>query len=215
MKTLFSNTVKSGSLAILLAASVITFNTSAAPMNVPSAPISSAFETVTLNMGKSNSEIKKVIVTGNTRVLLIQSKKEYVTMETADLEKVKVIQLGNALTISSNESTPVVVTVYVKNPYRINVSNKASVKTIGNFDLANLQVMLQDDATAKVKATTESLYTVINDRANLQLIGTSGKHLYEMADIARIDTAKFAALETENAKSLQEAVALNVKGRSN
>jgi hypothetical protein len=215
MKTLFNNSVKSTSLAIILAASVFTFNASAAPLDAASATISSALETVNLNLGKKNSEIKRVIVTGNTKVLLIQSKKEYVTMETEDLAKVKVTQLGNALTISSNESSPVVVTVYVNNPYRISASDKACVKTLGNFDLVNLQVMLKDEATAKVKVTTRSIYTVINDRANLQLIGTSARHIYEMADIAKIDTAKFAAVETENAKSLQEAVALNVKKRTN
>lgn len=209
MKTFFNTVLKSGSLAILLAASVFTLNASAATRDTFNSPD----VTVTVNMGHATPDIKKVIVTGNTKVLLVQSTKEYVTMDADDLEKVKVTQIGNALTISSSEGTPVVVTVYVKNPYRIDASGKADVKTVGNFDLTYLQVMLKDDAKAKVKATTESLYTIINDRANLQLIGTSGKHIYEMADIAKMNTEKFAAVQTENVKALTEAVALNIKGR--
>jgi|GEM_PF-417492 len=215
MKTLFNNVLKSGSLAIILAASVLTLNASAATVDTPFATVGSSLTTVSLHTGKFKSDIKKVIVTGNTKVLLVQSNEEYVTMETADLDKVNVTQVGNALRISSNESSAVLVTVYVKNPFRIDASGKADVRTVGKFDLVSLQVILKDEATAKVRATTESLYTVINDRANLQLIGTSGKHIYEMADVAKMDTAKFAAVETENAKGSQNAVALNIKGRSN
>ncbi|MET1056881.1 MAG: DUF2807 domain-containing protein [Pedobacter sp.] len=211
MKTLFNTVLKSGSLAIILLASVFTLNASAATGDT----FNPATKTVTVNMGHPTPDIRRVIVTGNTKVLLVQSTKEYVTMDAEDLEKVSVTQIGNALTISSGENTPVVVTVYVKNPYRIDGSGKADVRTVGNFNLTYLQVLLKDDATARVKATTQGLYTVIDDRANLQLLGTSGKHIYEMAGIAKMNIEKFAATETQNNKALTEAVALNIKGRSN
>ncbi|MET1056305.1 MAG: DUF2807 domain-containing protein [Pedobacter sp.] len=201
MKTLFNNLLKTGSLALILLASVFTLNASAA--------------TVTVDMGHGTPDIKKVIVTGSTRVILVQSDKEFVTMDSLDMKNVAVTQLGSALTINSNESNPVTVTVYVKNPYRIDASGKSDVKTQGKFNLVNLQVILKDDATARVKATTGSIYTVINDRANLQLIGTTGKHVYQTADVAKMDTAKFAAVQTQNVSIHTEAVALNVKGRSN
>jgi putative autotransporter adhesin-like protein len=210
MKTLFNNVLKSGTSAIVLLATVLTLNASAATVDNPLA----TGKTATVNFGHATADIKKVIVTGNTKVILVQSKNEFVTMDSTDLQKVSVKQIGNALTISSNERNPVVVTVYVKNPYRIDASGKAEVRTLGKFDLVNLQVMLKDEATAKVKANTQSIYTVINDRANLQLLGTTGKHIYERADIAKMDTAKFAAVETENARSLTEVVALNIKGRN-
>jgi len=195
MKTLFNNGLKS--LAIILLVSVFALNVSAA--------------TATVDMGHAPKEIKKIIVNGNTKVILVQSAKEFITMDSLDLKNVSVTQLGNALTISSSQSNPVTVTVYVKNPYRIDASGTSEVKTLGKFNLVNLQVMLKDDATARVKASTESIYTVVNDRANLQLIGETGKHVYETADVAKMDTAKLAATESENAKILKVAVALNAK----
>jgi hypothetical protein len=210
MKTLFNNVLKSGTSAIVLLATVFTLNASAATVDNPLA----TGKTATVNFGHATADIKKLIVTGNTKVILVQSKNEFVTMDSTDLQKVSVQQIGNALTISSNERNPIVVTVYVKNPYRIDASGKADVRTMGKFDLVNLQVMLKDEATAKVKANTQSIYTVINDQANLQLIGTTGKHIYEISDISQMNTAKFAATETQNSKSLTEAVALNIKGRN-
>ena len=69
--------------------------------------------------------------------------------------------------------------------------------------------MLKDDARARIKATTESLYTVIDGRANLELIGTSDNHISKMAGIATIDTDKFAALKTEAITAGNEVVAFN------
>ena len=195
MKTLFNTVLKSGSIAIVLFASVFSLTASAA--------------TVTADRGSFNPDIKKVIVTGNTKVLLVQNNKEYVTMDNLDLEKVSLKQVGNTLTISSSESTPVTVTVYVKDLYRIDAADQSNVRTSGNFNLKNLQVMLKDDARARIKATTESLYTVIDGRANLELIGTSDNHISKMAGIATIDTDKFAALKTEAITAGNEVVAFN------
>ncbi|MCX2483169.1 GIN domain-containing protein [Pedobacter sp. MR2016-24] len=184
MKTLFATVLKSGSVAIVLLVSVFSLTASAA--------------NVTADRGSFNPDIKKVIVTGNTKVLLVQNNKEYVTMDNLDLEKVSLKQVGNTLTISSSESNPVTVTVYAKDLYRIDAADQASVKTSGNFNLKNLQVMLKDDAKARIKATTASLYTVIDGRAKLELIGTSDSHISKMAGLATIDKDKFAALKTES-----------------
>jgi len=80
MKTLFNTVLKSGSIAILLLASVFSLTASAA--------------TVTADMGTGNPDIKKVIVTGNTKVTLIQGPKEHVTMDELDLDKVSLKKLG-------------------------------------------------------------------------------------------------------------------------
>ena len=184
MKTLFATVLKSGSVAIVLLASVFSLTASAA--------------NVTADRGSFNPDIKKVIVTGNTKVLLVQNNKEYVTMDNLDLEKVSLKQVGNTLTISSSESNPVTVTVYVKDLYRIDAADHSTVRTSGNFNLKNLQVMLKDDAKARIKATTASLYTVIDGRAKLELIGTSDSHISKMAGLATIDKDKFAALKTES-----------------
>ena len=195
MKTLFANVLKSGLVAIVLFASVFSLTASAT--------------TVTVDRGSFNPDIKKVIVTGNTKVLLVQNTKEYVTMDNLDLEKVSLKQVGNTLTISSSESNPVTVTVYVKDLYRIDAADQSNVRTSGNFNLKNLQVMLKDDARARIKATTASLYTVIDGQAKLELVGTSAHHISKMAGIATIDTNKFAAAKTESITADRGAIAFN------
>ena len=195
MKTLFNTVLKSGSIAIILLASVFSLTATAA--------------TFTAEMGINNQDIKKVIITGNTKVILIQGPKEHVTMDELDLEKVSLKQVGNTLTISSNESSPVTVFVYVKDIYRIDASDNSSVRTSGNFNLENLQVMLKDDASARVKATTGSLYTTINDRAKLELIGTSESHVSRLAGLAKMDTDKFAAVKTDYVAVSDEVIAFN------
>ena len=195
MKTLFNTVLKSGSIAIILLASVFSLTATAA--------------TFTAEMGINNQDIKKVIITGNTKVILIQGPKEHVTMDELDLEKVSLKQVGNTLTISSNESSPVTVFVYVKDIYRIDASDNSSVRTSGNFNLENLQVMLKDDASARVKATTGSLYTTINDRAKLKLIGTSESHVSRLAGVAKMDIDQFAALKTDCVAVSDEVVAFN------
>ena len=197
MKTFFATVLKSNSIAIILLASVFSITASAA--------------TVTVERGAVNPDIKKVIVTGTTRVLLVQNTREYVTMDALDLEKVSIKQDGNTLTINSSASNPVTVTVFVKDLYRIDASDKSDVRTSGNFSLTNLQVMLKDEAKARIKATTESLYTVIAGQAKLELIGTSTHHISKMAGIATIDTDKFAAVKTESITSETEAVAFNAQ----
>ena len=197
MKTFFATVLKSSSIAIILLASVFSLTASAA--------------TVTVERGAVNPDIKKVIVTGTTRVLLVQNTREYVTMDALDLEKVSIKQDGNTLTINSSASNPVTVTVFVKDLYRIDASDKSDVRTSGNFSLTNLQVMLKDEAKARIKATTESLYTVIAGQAKLELIGTSAHHISKMAGIATIDTDKFAAVKTESITSETEAVAFNAQ----
>ena len=199
MKTLFNTVLKSSSMAIVLLASVFSLTASAA--------------TIAIEREAVNPDIKKVIVTGNTKVLLVQNTKEYVTVDAVDLDKVSLKQVGNTLTINSTESNPVTVTVYVKDLYRIDASDKASVNTSGNFNLTNLQIMLKDDAKARVKATTESLYTVIDGHANLELIGTSANHISKMAGIATIDTDKFAAVKTESVTAGTDGVAFNSPGK--
>lgn len=196
MKTLFNTALKSTSLAIVLLASAFTMNATAA--------------TITVDRMNDNQDIKKVIVTGNTKVMLVQDEKDYITMDEADMPNVSVKQVGHTLTIASSEFNPVTVTVHVKDLYRIDASGKANVQTAGKFNVKFLQVLLKDDARARVKATTESLYTVVDGAAKLELIGTTGNHIYKLADIAKMDTDKFAALTTEYEAAPEKAIASNM-----
>jgi hypothetical protein len=183
MKTLINSVLKSSLVAVILSASLFSLNASAA----------------TVNFDKSNpdNEIKKLVVSGNTNVLLVQSHSQAVKMDDQDMSKVSVKQIGHTLTISSNESQPVNVIVYVNDIYRIDASDKAVVNTAGKFNVTDLQIMLKDDAKARVKTNTKSIYTVVNDHANLKLIGTTENHISQTNKLAKVDVNKFAASNTQ------------------
>lgn len=188
MKTLSNTVLKSSLVAVILLASLFSLNASAA--------------TATVDMGVTHTDIKKIVATGNTKVLIIQRANESVKMDEQDLDKVSIKQIGSILTISSSENNPVTVIVYVKDIYRIDASGKANVKTVGKFNVKNLQVILKDDARARVKASTGSLYTVIGGHAKLELIGTTDEHISEMAGFAKLNADKFTALRNKNADAL-------------
>lgn len=184
MKTQINSALKTSVTAILLFVSLFSVPAMAA--------------TITVDQGNPRMDIKRVVVTGNTKVLLIQNDSEYVKIDDVDMDKVALKQMGTTLTVSSSDTYPVTVIVYVKDIYRIEASEKAWVRTAGKFKVKNLQVILKDDASAAVKATTESLYTAIDGNAKLKLMGTTNSHYSKMAGLAKIDTNRFAALKTED-----------------
>jgi len=161
-------------------------------------------------MTSVNPDIKKVVVTGNTVVYLIQGKRDWVSVEGIAMDKVSIKQIGHTLTIHSSEADPVVLTVYVKDIYRIDASGQAKVSTTGNFNLQNLQVMLKDKATARVRATTESLYTAVGDNAKLELVGKTNRHIVKANGTDQLKMDKFAALDTQYLPG-NVAVAVNRK----
>ncbi|MGY0039236.1 GIN domain-containing protein [Pedobacter sp. NJ-S-72] len=115
--------------------------------------------------------------------------------------------------MGSNEKTPVTVTVYVKDLYRISALNNADVRTVGTFNLAYLQVILRDHAVAHIKAKTESMYTDMDGEANLDLAGATESHTIKNAGIGSLKTERLAAFKTENLP-VESRLAMNVvKGK--
>jgi len=169
--------------------------------------ISASAATSAIEKNSTTTPIKKVVVTGNTKVIIIQNDRDMVKMDELDMDKVSVKQIGHTLTISSNEIIPITVMVYVRDIYRINASDRASVSTSGKFTVKNLQVILTDRATGRIKAYTESLYTAITHHAKLKLLGTSTNHDFKMAGLAQMNTDKFTALKSENITSPEEVTA--------
>jgi len=184
MKTSLKNVVSAALTALVLSTSVFT---SVAAEKVKFSGLSSV-----------NPEIKKVVVTGNVKVLLVQSYNEWVSLEEDKMGKVSIKQVGHTLTLSSTEREPVMLTVYVNDPYRIDVSNNACVKTAGTFNVKHLQVMVKDNAVAYVKAKTESIYTVVNGNADLELQGSTAKHFIKTDGIGKLKMENFAALQTDH-----------------
>lgn len=192
MKTSLKTVVTTALTALVLSASVFT---SVAAENVK-----------VLEIASVNPEIKKIEISGNVKVELIQSYNEQVMLADYDMDKVSIKQKGYTLSISSNEKRPVTVTVYVHEPYRITASEQASVRTLGKFNVKHLQVMLKDDAVASIKAKTESLYTVINGRADLELKGSTANHIIKANGLAKLNTEEFAALKTDHVVDTEVAM---------
>ncbi len=139
----------------------------------------------------------KVVVSGNVRLILIQSKRQHVMMyEDYSKETTVVVQKKDKLYISSTENQPVNIVVYIKDLQRIDASDHASVTTRGKFSSPVLQVFLRDKATAFVSGDTESLYTVIKDHSELRLKGSSKDHVLVKAKGAKLNINSFAALKT-------------------
>ena len=61
---------------------------------------------VPVAMVSANEKKKKIVVQGNAKVFLVQSNKEWVSVEESDMNKISVKQMGNTLTVSSTEKTP-------------------------------------------------------------------------------------------------------------
>ncbi|MFD2581451.1 GIN domain-containing protein [Pedobacter vanadiisoli] len=153
--------------------------------------------------------VSQVIVSGNVEVTLVQRAKEGISYNDDNLGKVKVTQDGYALKISSEDQEVAKVTVYVNNIYRVKASDHAVVKTQGKLALKYLQIFLNENAVAEINSDTESLYTVIENNADLKLSGATEKHTLVMGRTPKLNLDRFAALTTEmsnpDANALQTA----------
>lgn len=183
MKTRLKTVVSSALVALVLSASALT--------------AVAAEKVKVLEMTSGNPAIKKIIISGNVKVLLVQSYNEQVALDEENFDKVTIKQVGYTLNISSEAKNPITVTVYVYDPYRIDASNDACVSTVGRFNVKHLQVMVRDNAVASIKAKTESLYTVVNDHASLELKGYTANHIIKTDGLAILKTDGLAALKTD------------------
>ncbi|WP_158798690.1 GIN domain-containing protein [Pedobacter sp. L105] len=162
-----------------------------------------------VTVGAPNLPIRRITVTGNTKVIVIQSSTDWVMMDDDDIDKVSLKQAGDELRISSTEKTPVTVTVHVREIFRITAANTASIRTLGKLKMRYLQLILKDEAVAMIKTTTESLYSVINDHASLELLGSTQTHILRANRLAKLKTDKFAAVVTQPDSSGTEDLAMN------
>ena len=183
MKTSITTLTKSLLAAVVLSASI--FSTAASAEEKQRVKISAP------------KNFDKVVVSGNVEVTLIQNGREGVSYNDDNTGKVKVIQDGSALKITSADNSPAKITVYVKNIYRVQASDDAVVKTDGKLDVKYLQVFLKGNALAQINAKTESLYTVMEESADLKLSGSTQTHSLVMGSTPKLNLDKFAALKTE------------------
>lgn len=141
---------------------------------------------------------KKLIVSGNVEVTLVQdheSKKLYTTEGTA---KARVYTTDDAIHISTKKnSEKAKITLYVGNIYRIDVAGNAVVNTKNTLSAQHLQIILQDNAKADISSRTESLFTKLSNESDLKLNGATQLHAISTNELATLNTKNFRAVKTE------------------
>ena len=141
---------------------------------------------------------KKLIVSGNVEVTLVQdheSKKLYTTEGTA---KARVYTTDDAIHVSTKKNSETVkITLYVGNIYRIDVAGDAVVNTKNTLNTKHLQIILQDDAKADISSKTESLFTKLSNESALKLNGSTQLHAISTNELATLNTKNFKAAKTE------------------
>lgn len=182
MKTSIKTLIASSLTAIVLSTAVFTTSVSAneiAPVKVS-----------TVN------NFKRVSVKGNVEVTLIQRGTAGVSYADDNTGNAKIIQDGDILKISSADKGITKVIVYVNDLFRIEASENAVVKTEGKLTTQFLQIFLKGNAHADINTSTEGLYTVIKDNADLKLSGSTDNHTLVMGKTQKLTIDKFAALKT-------------------
>ncbi|MDQ0636868.1 hypothetical protein QF042_000433 [Pedobacter sp. W3I1] len=150
-------------------------------------------ETKTSSLSKFN----RIWVSGNVKIILTQGEKQDVAgASNYDAAKTSVSTDGKTLFINSLETSQVTLNVTVKDLERIEAYGQSVVVTSNNFDVKYLQLFLGQSATAKIKTTTGSLYTIVKDDAVLKLNGTAGQSTMIASNMKNVKLADFASLKS-------------------
>lgn len=146
----------------------------------------------------SAKDVTRIRVSGNVRVILTQGSKEQVVgTSNYDPANTSVMTDGRTIFINSAEPGLVTLSITVKDLQRVEAFGNSVVVTSNNFDVKNLQVFLNDNATANIKTTAESLYTVINDDAKLKLNGKADESTMITSKMKNVRLAKFSSDKSE------------------
>jgi len=141
---------------------------------------------------------KKLIISGNVEVTLVQdheSKKLYTNEGTT---KARVYSTDDAIQVSTKKNSETAkITLYVGDISRIDVSGNAVVKTKNTLNVQHLQIILQDDAKADISSKTESIYTKLSNESSLKLNGSTQLHSISTNELATLNTNNFRAAKTE------------------
>ncbi|RDC56806.1 hypothetical protein DU508_06270 [Pedobacter chinensis] len=161
---------------------------------------------VTSNANENNSyytkltsvkNITKIKISGNVKLVLVQDAKESVEVYDNYFSKNALVQEQNGeLRISSFTTEPLTVIAHVNNLSVIEASNTSSVKTSGNFNLLNLNVVLNDEASADINANTVNLKTNINGTSSLALSGSTENYTAVLGSVAKVKMNDFTAVDT-------------------
>lgn len=149
----------------------------------------------------------KLNVSGNVEVILVQSANPSVQVYDNYYAKNALVQEKDGeLRISSFDKETLTVVVYASQLNEITASDKAVVKTSGKFSALSLEVNLKDQAKATLNTNTVDLFAKVNDKASLNLSGSTTDYNVVIGSLASLSTEKFSA-ENTSIQSKNTAVA--------
>ena len=185
MKTLTQTLFAAALTAVVLTSSVMTTLASEPITNVAIAPSIASFN--------------KIWVSGNVKIVLTQGDKQSIAgTENYNSLKTSVMSKGQTLYINSMELGQVTINITVKDLQRIEAYGQSVIVTSNNFDVKNLQLFLNQSATAKIKTTTQSLYTIIKDDAVLRLTGTADHSTMVASNMKNVKLGDFLSLRASS-----------------
>ncbi|WP_421945619.1 GIN domain-containing protein [Pedobacter sp.] len=180
------------SIKNLFAAALTTIILGATAVTVSAAEKGNSYTNLT-----SVKNISKIKISGNVKLILIQDAKESVEVYDNYYTKNALVQQQNGeLRISSFNTEALTVIAHVNNITNIEASNSASVKTAGNFNLLNLNLVLNDKATADITANTLSLTTNVNGASALNLKGNTESYNAVLSSSAKVGMNDFTAIDS-------------------
>lgn len=146
----------------------------------------------------SVSSIKKLYVSGNVEVVLVQNKNAKLLYTNEGTSEAVVKKSGENLYISSQENTSgAKIILYVDDIYRIDATQDANVTTNGTLNLSYLQLFMKDNANIAINAQTQGLYSDIKNTAKLTLKGSTANYTVSMDKSARISIDSFKSAHTQ------------------
>lgn len=146
-------------------------------------------ETKTSSLSKFN----RIWVSGNVKIILTQGDKQNVEgADNYDAAKTSVSTDGKTLFINSMETNQVTLNITVKDLERIEAYGESVVVTSNNFDVKYLQLFLSQGATAKIKTTAGSLFTIVKEDAVLKLSGTAAQSTMIAGNMKNVKLTDFA-----------------------
>jgi len=156
----------------------------------------------TIEVAMPAKGFNKIWVSGNVKIILTQSEKEGVFVaEDFNAGKTSVLGKGNTLYINSLETSQVLIRVSMKDLQRIEAAGNAVIVTSNNFDVKCLQVILTQNASAKVNTIAGSLYTNVSDNAKLKMSGITYKHTSVATNIKNVKYDDFVQLSPNKPQS--------------
>ncbi len=140
---------------------------------------------------------KKVIISGNVEVTIVQDSETKKLYKKEGTAKVKVRETDDAIYVSTKKNgEKAKITLYVKNINRIDASDNAIVNTKNTINVQFLQIILKDNAKADIDAKTEGIYTKLMNESSLMLSGTTEKHSISTNELATLNTDNLNAAST-------------------